>query len=143
MGTEITPEIDPGYPPDPLGGPSPALGVAPLVIEGRAVDGRTAPAKRFRALCQALTSDLGGQPSTAQALLIRCAATLSVQCETIEHGLLTGAAVDADKLTKLINTLGRVLGQLGLQRQARDVTPRGAAVDAHTAALIDGDGDDA
>ena len=143
MQPDDTPEMDPRYPPDPLACPSPPPLAAPLVIDGRRVDGRTGPAKRFGTLCQALISDLGGQPTTAQTMLIRSAATLSVQCEVIAHGLLTGDTVDVDKLTKLVNTLGRVLGQLGLQRQARDVTPRTAVVDAHTAALIDGCDDDA
>lgn len=143
MEPENTPEIDPRNPPSVLGCPSPALGTSPLVLDGRRVDARTAPAKRFRALCQSLISDLGGQPTTAQTILVRSAATLSVQCEIIEHGLLTGESVDVDKLTKLVNTLGRVLGQLGLQRQARDVTAHTASMDAHTAALIEGDGYDA
>lgn len=143
MDPENTPEIPPGYPPDTLAGPPPVPRGAPLVIEGRRVDARTAPAKRYQAIFQALVSDLGGQPSAAQNILIQRAAALSIQCEIIEHGLLTGGGADVDKLTKLVNTLGRVLGQLGLQRHARDVTPGGAVLDAHTAALIEGGGDDA
>jgi hypothetical protein len=146
-GAENTPEIGAGKgadtPPNPLASSTAAVGATPLVIDGRRVDARTAPAKRFHALCHALVSDLGGQPTAAQAILIRSAATLTVQCEVIEHGLLTSGSVDVDKLTKLVNTLGRVLGQLGLQRQARDVTPRTAAVDAHTAALLEIATDDA
>lgn len=142
MDTGITPEIPPAYPPDTLGCPPTALGTSPLLIDGRRVDARTAPAKRFRAICQALISDLGGQPSTAQTILVHSAATLTVQSEIIQHGLLTGESVDVDKLTKLVNTLGRVLGQLGLQRLSRDVTPGRGGLDHHTAALLDGDGDD-
>ena len=141
MDAEITPEIGHLYsadtPPDPLGCQEPGSWDAPLVLNGRRVDARTAPAKRFRALCLSLSSDLGGRPSTAQSILIRTAAALSVQCEVIEHGLLTGGSVDVDKHTKLVNTLGRVLAQLGLQRQARDITQSPAPLDAHTAALLE------
>ncbi|CAK0741997.1 hypothetical protein CCP1ISM_140002 [Azospirillaceae bacterium] len=147
MQPEDTPPIpadnESDTPPLPLDGSFPDAWTAPLVLNGRRVDARTAPAKRFRALCGDLVADLGGRPSTAQQMLIRNAAALSVQCEVIEHALLTGGSVDVDKHVKLINAVGRVLGQLGLQRQCRDITPGAGVLDPHTAALIDGGCDDA
>ena len=112
----------------------------PLVIGGGRVDGRRAEAKRYRDLCAGLASDLGGDLSIAQEQLVRRAAGLSVQCEVLEARLVNGGTVDVDELCKLTNTLSRVLGQLGLRRIPRDVTP---PMDPHTAALMDDDDDDA
>lgn len=135
MANLITPEIEADIPPI-----QPVSPDNPLMIGGQRVDGRTALARRYRDLCAALASDLGGQPTVAQAMLIRRAAGLAVQCETMERSLAAGGAVHEDKYTKLVNTLGRVLGMLGLQRVARDAGP---VFDAHTAALMEGEDDDA
>jgi hypothetical protein len=105
-----------------------------LVIGGREVDGRTIQARRYRSLCGELASDMGGEPSAAQWLLIcRCAA-LTVQAELLDQQIVTGGEVDVTAYTALTGALTRTLKTLGLERRAKDVSP-GATIDAHAAAV--------
>lgn len=113
----------------------------PLVMGGKEVDGRTLPARRYKAVCADLASDMGGDPSAGQWLLIARCAGLTVQAEQLEAQIVRGEAVDVGVYSKLVNSLARVLGQLGLQRRARDVTPSGPVLDSHTAALMGADDD--
>ena len=62
------------------------------------VDGRLAYARRYRDILAQLTSDIGGDPSEAQSLVIAEYATAT-------------------------NTLRRLLLDLGLERRMRDITP--------------------
>ena len=48
------------------------------------VDGRSAYARRYRDILAQLTSDIGGDPSEAQSLIIRRATQLAVWCEMAE-----------------------------------------------------------
>lgn len=107
-----------------------------LVIGGKEVDGRTLPARRYRDLCNDIASDLGGDPSAGQWLIINRAAGLTVQCELLDQAILKGEPVDIAAYTTLTNALVRTLKTLGLERRARDVTP-GATLDAHAAAVRD------
>jgi hypothetical protein len=115
--------------------PSPPMPIpTTLVIGGREVDGRTLPARRYKAVCGELAVDLGGEPSTAQWLLIcRCAA-ITVQTEMLDQRIVTGEPVDPSHYTSLTGTLTRTLKTLGLERRAKDITP-GATLDAHAAAV--------
>jgi hypothetical protein len=105
-----------------------------LVIGGKEVDGRTLPARRYRSVCSEIASDLGGDPSAGQWLIINRAAGLTVQCELLDQAMLTGAAVDVAQYTTLTNSLVRTLKTLGLERHAKDVSPA-AIIDAHAAAV--------
>jgi hypothetical protein len=105
-----------------------------LVIGGKDVDGRTLPARRYRAVCSEIASDLGGDPSAGQWLIINRAAGLTVQCELLDAAILTGEAVDVGQYTTLSNSLVRTLKTLGLERRAKDISP-GATIDAHAAAV--------
>ena len=91
------------------------------------VDGRSAIARRFRDLVDAIISDMGGEEviSEGQRQLARRAAALSVQCEQIEANMATGGAVDANDYVRLVNALNRILKTIGLKRQMKDVTPTG------------------
>ncbi len=100
------------------------------------VDGRSLVARRFREISSDMTSDLGGELTAAQNQLVRRAATLAIQAELMEICLANGETFDTDTYCRLTNTLGRVLGQLGLKRMAKDVTP--AALDPHSTAIIEG-----
>jgi hypothetical protein len=86
-------------------------------------DGRSAIARRWRDIAQALASDLGGDPSEAQALIARRAASLAVWCEQCEAGLAQGGALDIMQFTTATNALRRLLADLGLERRAREITP--------------------
>jgi len=105
-----------------------------LVIGGREVDGRTVQARRYRELCSDLASDLGGDPSAGQWLLVCRGAALAVQLELLEQSILTGTTIDAAEYASLTSVLIRTLKTLGLERRAKDVTPA-ATIDAHAAAV--------
>ena len=89
------------------------------------VDQRSAVARRFRDLVAAIVSDLGGAEnvSEGQRQLARRAAALSVQCELIEADMARGEKIDTEDFVRLVNSLNRTLGSIGLKRRARDVTP--------------------
>lgn len=105
-----------------------------LVIGGKEVDGRTLPARRYRSVCSDIASDLGGDPTAGQWLIIQRAAGLAVQCELLDAAILSGEAVDVASYTTLTNSLVRTLKTLGLERRAKDVSPA-ATIDAHAAAV--------
>lgn len=88
------------------------------------LDGRTTLAKTAKALRERLERDLGGSPSTQEALIIRRVVSKALRCETIEAALLEGKA-DGERLEafyiSLSNSLRRDLVALGLQRRQKDV----------------------
>lgn len=87
------------------------------------VDGRSAEARRFRDVLEAIVSDLGGSAllSEGQRQLARRCAMLSVQCERLEAAAVAGEPFDADLYGTLTDRLGRAFGRLGLKRQAKPV----------------------
>jgi hypothetical protein len=97
-------------------------------------DGRSALARRWRDIALQLTTDIGGDPSEAQSLIARRAATLGVWCEQCEAGLAQGGDLDIVAFTTATNALRRLLADLGLERRARDVTPSVAEYVARIAA---------
>jgi hypothetical protein len=86
------------------------------------VDGRSAFARRYRDILAQLVSDLGGDPSEAQSLIARRAATLAVWSEQAEAQLASGVELDIGEFTTAVNALRRLLCDLGLERRMRDVT---------------------
>ena len=91
------------------------------------MDGRSAIARRFRDLVDAIISDMGGDEviSEGQRQLARRSAALSVQCEQIEAIMANGGPIDLNDYVRLVNALNRVLGSIGLKRRMKDVTPKG------------------
>ena len=91
------------------------------------VDGRSAIARRYRDVVDAIISDLGGDDviSEGQRQLARRAAALSVQCEQIEAIMANGGPIDANDYVRLVNALNRTFGSIGLRRRMKDVTPKG------------------
>jgi uncharacterized protein YjiS (DUF1127 family) len=87
------------------------------------VDGRSALARRYRDILAQLISDMGGDPSEAQTIIARRAATLAVWCEQAEADLASGKDIDIGEFTTATNALRRLLSDIGLERRARDVTP--------------------
>lgn len=106
-----------------------------LVIGGREVDGRTIPARRYKAVCLELASDVGGDPTTGQWLLIQRAAGLTVQCELLDQHIASGQAVDPDTYARLTGSLIRTLTTLGIRRSAREVPDDGRTLDGHARAV--------
>ena len=88
-----------------------------------AVDGRSARPQVPRHLLSAV-SDIGGDPSEAQSIIARRAATLAVWCEQAESGVARGEKLDVGEYATATNTLRWLLLDLGLERRMRDITPR-------------------
>jgi hypothetical protein len=88
----------------------------PLMLRG--VDGRTVVARRYRDVAIALADDLGGQSELGEPtkILIRQAAALTVQVETLQSKIVAGKDVNLEQLTRLSNVLGRTLQRLGLKK---------------------------
>jgi hypothetical protein len=92
------------------------------------VDGRSALARRYRDILGQIISDLGGDPSEAQSLIARRAATLGVWCEQAEAEMAGGKDLDIATFTTASNALRRMLQTLGIERTARNVTQRSIAL---------------
>jgi hypothetical protein len=92
-----------------------------LFLDG--VDGRSAIARRYRDILAQLTSDVGGDPSEAQSLIIRRATQLAVWCEMAEADAAGGKPLNIGEYATATNTLRRLLLDLGLERRMRDITP--------------------
>lgn len=88
------------------------------------VDGRSVTYRRYRDILAQLVCDLGGEPSEAQLQIARRAASLSVWAEEQDAAAANGEALDIGAYTTASNSLRRLLADLGLERRARDVTPR-------------------
>lgn len=87
------------------------------------MDARTAAYHRFKELLNDYTSDVGGDPSTAQSAIIQRAVSLQVWCEDQEASYAATGDLDVSTFTTATNTLRRLLTDIGLDRRARDVTP--------------------
>ncbi len=81
--------------------------------------------RRLRDLLDDYLSDLGGVENTSamEQDLARAAAGLAVRREQIEAALVRGEEVSSEEWVRIVNSENRTLGNLGLKRRARDVTP--------------------
>ncbi len=89
------------------------------------VDGRSREARRYRDVYAGLVGHLGGDDVVTEPRrhLAKRASALVVWCETEEAKLAAADDLDIGSYTTAINALRRLLGDLGLERAARDVTP--------------------
>jgi hypothetical protein len=88
------------------------------------LDGRTHLVRQARGLQAAITSDLGGDLSAAQSILVERACLIATFCEACEAKWLSAPEAGMDEsYLSAVGTLRHVLGQLGIERRARDVTP--------------------
>jgi hypothetical protein len=92
-----------------------------LFLDESDIDGRSVMARRYRDVLAALVSDLGGDPSEAQAVIARRAATLAVWCEQSESDMAKGVPLDIGAFTTATNALRRLLADLGLERRMKDI----------------------
>ena len=97
------------------------IGTGKDVLAG--IDGRTAPARRFREIVGQLVSNIGGDPSQAQTAVIQRAATLLVWAESAEAEFARTGELDIGSFTTATNALRRLLADVGLERKTKDVTP--------------------
>lgn len=88
-------------------------------------DGRSREARRFKDVFGDLIIHLGGDGHVSEARrhLAKRATALIVWCETVESKLAAGEELDIGPYTTGINSLRRLLSDLGLDPVARDITP--------------------
>jgi hypothetical protein len=88
------------------------------------VDGRSVLARRYRDILRQLVADLGGEPSEAQSVLAKRAATIATWCELAEARMARGEPLNIVEFTTAANALRRLLADLfpGLERRMRDVS---------------------
>lgn len=79
--------------------------------------------RRYRELVADLSEHLGGEVTVPQQAIIRRAVQLQVWCEECEAAFARGEEFDVTVFTTAVNSLRRLLIDLGLERKARDVTP--------------------
>lgn len=98
------------------------MGTQGTVLQG--VDMRTHGGRRYKELCADLVHHLGNDATAPQLTIIKRAAALSVWCEAADIEQANGGELDVSAYTTATNTLRRLLSDLGLERRARDITPR-------------------
>jgi hypothetical protein len=88
-----------------------------VFVEG---DGNSAWARRYKDLCAAHASDMGGREvlSEAQISLIKRTAAIELELEQAES---MGQQIDLDQYTRAAGHLRRLLETLGVERRARPV----------------------
>jgi len=83
----------------------------------RGIDGRSAEARRYRDLIEGFTAEFGSAtPGEREMALIRQAAALTVQAETMQAAIVRGEAVDIEQLTRVANALTGTLKELGIRK---------------------------
>jgi hypothetical protein len=83
------------------------------------VDARSAGARRFRDLIQSYTDEIGTALSESEMALVRQAAALTMQAETMQADIVNGLAIDADQLIRISGTAKRLLGAISAKASAR------------------------
>src|SRR3974390_2256842 len=90
----------------------------------RKIDGRTAPAKRRRALIAAYEQQIGSALSPATRSLIARVVTIEITLEAIEADQVSGRPIDAVMHAGRGGALARLLDRLGLTvRPAMNAVP--------------------
>jgi hypothetical protein len=89
------------------------------------IDGRSAMARRFRDITNAVLTDQGGadQCSESRLQLVRRFAAAAVLAERMESRLANGEQIDVAEHAVLCSTLVRIAQRIGINRVPRDVTP--------------------
>ena len=100
-----------------------SLASAKATPAGRLDGAQAYVARRFRDIYGQLVRDLGGDPSEAQTQVARRAATMAAWCEQQEALFVLGQAFDISAYGTAANNLRRLLCTIGLERQAKDITP--------------------
>lgn len=83
------------------------------------VDGRSAPARRFRDLVCQFTEELGGDAIMSEPMraMVRQAAAVAIEAERMQAAILREEAVDADELVRISHVLQRLMN--GLKAKAK------------------------
>ncbi len=86
-----------------------------------ALDGRTTSVKRVRQFETQITSDLGGNLSSAEAALVRRSAVLVAVLDNSEAAWAKDGSLVLSDYVTATNTLRRLLLSLGLERRPRSL----------------------
>lgn len=92
---------------------------APRSTRNQKPDGRSAGARRFRAICEAFTSEIGGTLTESESGLVRQAAALALRCEQLQAAIVRGETVDDDLLVRISGTAKRLLGAIAVKSDGR------------------------
>ena len=89
------------------------------------LDGRSATARRFRDLVNAVVADMGGldRCSEIKLGLLRRLAAATVQAELLEARMVNGEQIDIGQLCTLASTTVRIASRVGLERRTKPVLP--------------------
>jgi hypothetical protein len=85
---------------------------APRSTRNQKPDGRSAGARRFRALVLAYEAEIGGNLTEAERGLVEQAALLQLRCEQLRADIIAGKPVDDDLLIRLASTSRRALSKI-------------------------------
>jgi hypothetical protein len=98
----------------------PSAGSAPLVGKLRGINGNSMLARRYREIATAIADDLGGPDKLSEPtkIIVRQAASLTLQVEALQTKIIAGEDVNNEQLTRLANSLSRMLHRLGLKKLA-------------------------
>jgi DNA-binding helix-hairpin-helix protein with protein kinase domain len=102
-------------------------------LHARGVNGRSAPARRYRdavaGLCSELGQELADMPESLRAL-VRLTASAIVQNEELQAAQARGEAVDGDLLVRVGGQLARCLDALQVAKAARLEAERQTSAEA-------------
>ena len=89
------------------------------------LDGRSAPARRYRDLAFSIASDIGGMDniSEAERQLVRSLAGLVVLRERLDALALGGEQIDTAEYCRLVNSIRRTAATIGLEVRVVDGLP--------------------
>jgi hypothetical protein len=85
------------------------------------LDGRSGLAAAYREQVGGLTSDLGGDLSVQQAMLVERAVWLHLHLRRLELEAARGDGLDINDYVSLVGSLTKVLHTLGLKRAQREI----------------------
>jgi hypothetical protein len=107
--------------------------IAPRSTRGQKPDGRSAGARRYRAIVAAFTAEIGGGDlSESDRALIKQAATLTLRGEQLAADVVAGKEINDDQLVRLSGQARRLLASISAK--AADKKPAGQTLQEYMAA---------
>jgi hypothetical protein len=97
------------------------VGNGKMLLAG--VDLRSSIYREFQDVAADLAHHMGGDPTAVEAALIEESAGLILWCRHERARLLNGEPFDLVNYTRAVNSLRRLLADIGQERRLRDVTP--------------------
>jgi hypothetical protein len=92
---------------------------APAKARRSKPDGRTISAKRFAAIIEAFSKEIGGPLTESESGLVRQAAALALRCEQLQTAIVRGEVIDDDLLVRISGTAKRLLGAISVKSDGK------------------------